>query len=129
MIVDTSALVAILRSEPEALIFAATLNAARRKMIAAPTYLESAMVMVGRKSAGGKIALDELLAEAGIEIVPFDSDAARIAVESFIRFGKGRHPAGLNFGDCISYALAKTEIMPLLFKGDDFRLTDVETAL
>ncbi|MGH6907202.1 MAG: type II toxin-antitoxin system VapC family toxin, partial [Aestuariivirga sp.] len=73
--------------------------------------------------------IDGFIREAGIQLIPFTAAAAMIAVQAFIKYGKGRHPAGLNFGDCMSYALAKTEVMPLLFKGEDFRLTDIEAAL
>lgn len=129
MIVDTSALIAILRDEPEARSIAKALRNARRKLLAAPTYLETSMAIAGRKALAGKAELDRLLVETGTDIVAFDEEAARAAVNAFLRYGKGRHPAGLNFGDCMSYALARTELMPLLFKGDDFRLTDVEAAL
>ena len=122
-------MIAILRDEPEARSIAKALKNARRKLLAAPTYVETSMVIAGRKALEGKAELDRLLAETGIEIVAFDAGAARAAVNAFIRYGKGRHPAGLNFGDWMSYALARTELMPLLFKGDDFRMTDVEVAL
>ncbi|MGQ0484057.1 MAG: type II toxin-antitoxin system VapC family toxin [Hyphomicrobiales bacterium] len=129
MIVDASALIAILRGEPDALEIAQSMKTAEPKVMAAPTYLEVCMVIVGRKGPGAKSDVDHLIANTGISIVPFSATAAHAATIAFIRFGKGRHPAGLNFGDCISYALAKTELMPLLFKGDDFRLTDIEAAL
>jgi ribonuclease VapC len=73
--------------------------------------------------------LDQFLRTASIEIVPFTADHAAVARQTFLRYGKGRHPAALNFGDCIAYATARLEAMPLLFKGDDFRLTDIEAAV
>lgn len=129
MIVDASALIAILLSEPDAPLLARALNTAEPRLMAAPTYLEVCMVVVGRKGPDAKLGIDHLIARSAISIVPFNGDAAQVAAEAFIKYGRGRHPAGLNFGDCISYALAKTEVMPLLFKGDDFRLTDIEAAL
>lgn len=87
------------------------------------------MVRIGRGRAQLADELDNLLDELGIELVPFDEPQARESQRAFIRFGKGRHPAGLNFGDCISYALARSMGLPLLFKGDDFAKTDVVPAL
>lgn len=129
MIVDSSAVVAILRRELDAPVYSEALARASRKIMAAPTFLEMSMVVIGRKGEAASAGIDRFILRAGIEIVPFTPAAALIAVDAFAKFGKGRHPAGLNFGDCISYAVAKTELMPLLFKGDDFRLTDVEAAL
>ena len=129
MIVDSSALVAILLGEAESLSFARALQAAPVKLIAAPTYLETCMVMVRRSGVEARQDVDDLMRRSEIQIVPFTPQAASLAVSAFLNFGKGRHPANLNFGDCISYAMTKTELMPLLFKGDDFRLTDVESAL
>ncbi len=102
---------------------------ARIKRIGAPSYLEICMVIAGRRMSGAIEDIDGFMHKAGIEIVPFTAAASKIAVQAFIKYGKGRHPARLNFGDCISYAMSKTELMPLLFKGDDFRLTDVEAAI
>lgn len=129
MIVDASALIAILLDEAEAREFARALKVAAPKLMAAPTYLEVCMVMVGRKGLAAKQNIDHLIASTGISVVPFDGAAAQAAAGAFIRYGKGRHPASLNFGDCISYALSKTEMLPLLFKGEDFRQTDVKAAL
>ncbi|MBC8037928.1 MAG: type II toxin-antitoxin system VapC family toxin [Rhizobiales bacterium] len=81
------------------------------------------------KGLAAKQNIDHLIASTGISVVPFDGAAAQAAAGAFIRYGKGRHPASLNFGDCISYALSKTEMLPLLFKGEDFRQTDVKAAL
>jgi len=92
-------------------------------------YLEASMVIVGRGRAQLTDLLDGLLSELAIELVPFDQQQARAGQTAFLRFGKGRHPAGLNFGDCVSYALAHSRGLPLLFKGADFAKTDVISAL
>ena len=86
------------------------------------------MVMIGRGAPGAADGLDALVRRRGIEIVPFDQEQALGSRAAFIRFGKGRHPAGLNFGDCFTYALAKVRAEPLLFKGDDFARTDLRPA-
>ncbi len=130
MIIDTSALVAILRNEGDANIYKAALQNAGPKYMAGPTYLEFCMVMIGQKGKEVKSELDQFLNELQINLRNFDENAAQVAVDAFLRYGKGRgHKAQLNFGDCISYAMSKTELMPLLFKGDDFRLTDVDCAI
>ena len=129
MIVDSSAAVAILLQEEDADMLFATLAARRARYMGAPTYLETSMVVTGRRPNQAAERVDRFIRETEIILLPFTAAAARVAVEAFLRYGKGRHKAGLNFGDCISYAVAKTEMMPLLFKGDDFRLTDIEAAL
>lgn len=128
MIVDSSALVAILESEAEADgIEDALLNAPVRRMSAA-TYVEIAVVIDARRNTILSRRLDEFLREAEINIEPVTVEQARIAREAYRDFGKGRHKAGLNLGDCFAYALAKDKGEPLLFKGSDFRRTDVEVA-
>lgn len=128
MVIDSSAIVAILQLEPEASRFSELIDRMHVNRIAAPNVLEIALVMGARKGAEGFIRMDAFLSAAGIETVPFTADHAAVARQAFMRYGKGRHPAGLNFGDCIAYATARLENMPLLFKGDDFRLTDIEVA-
>jgi ribonuclease VapC len=128
MIVDSSALVAIMLLEPEALPFTRLIAQAAAPKISAPTLLETNMVLSGRRGFVAEDRLKDYLAKARIATIPFTADHAAVARDAFMRYGKGRHPAGLNFGDCISYATARLEAMPLLFKGDDFRLTDVECA-
>jgi ribonuclease VapC len=125
MVIDTSALIAILEQEDDAQQFADAIAAASTRLISAATVLETGIVVVARHDdeAGGD--LDQLLRDALVEIVPVTEDHARLARDAFIRFGKGRHPARLNFGDCFSYALAKASGQPLLFKGNDFSQTDV----
>lgn len=129
MIVDSSAIVAILKKEPEAVEFAMLLQDARSARISAATYLESAIVIDGAKSAIASAGLDDLIADAAIAIEPVTPTQARIAREAYRDFGKGSgHPAKLNFGDCLAYALAKEKAAPLLFKGTDFQHTDVKCA-
>ncbi len=122
MIVDTSALIAILRDEPEARSFAIAIAEADRRRISAANYLEAAIVMDGSRDPIASRAFDDLLREAGIVIEPVTAEQAKIAREAYRDFGRGTgHPARLNFGDCFAYALAKTTGEPLLFKGDDLR--------
>ncbi|WP_317135280.1 type II toxin-antitoxin system VapC family toxin [Nguyenibacter vanlangensis] len=123
---DTSVLVAILRGEPDADEFLTRIVATDRCLLSSVSLLETSMVLAGRSpSLDAWTGLDQLVEAAGVEIVPFSADQAALAREAFLRFGKGRHPAGLNFGDCASYALAKIRNLPLLFKGDDFSQTDL----
>jgi ribonuclease VapC len=130
MVIDTSALIAIFRLEPEADVLLKAIVAAPRRAISALSVLEASMVMTGRGATPAPFEpLDEFLLEAGIEIVPFDAQQARLAREAFLRFGKGRHKAGLNLGDCASYAAAKATAAPLLYKGEDFRHTDLAAAV
>lgn len=128
MIVDTSALMAILFDEPDGDVIARTIHRAARAHISAPTVVEALIVAVAHFGPEGRSRLHELIDALRIEIVPFDEQLARLAGEAFQRFGKGRHPAGLNFGDCFSYALARAGGAPLLFKGDDFTRTDLKAA-
>lgn len=129
MIVDSSAIIAILTREPEALRFAALLTEARATRISAATYLETAVVIDSVRNPIVSAALDALLAQSKTTIEPVTPAQARIAREAYRNFGKGSgHPARLNFGDCFSYALAKDKAEPLLFKGTDFAATDIESA-
>jgi ribonuclease VapC len=128
IVVDTSAIVAILKVEHERDVFARII-AFEGCLFSTVGYLEASMVIVGRGRAQLTDLLDGLLSELAIELVPFDQQQARASQTAFIRFGKGRHPAGLNFGDCVSYALAHSRGLPLLFKGADFAKTDVISAL
>lgn len=129
MVIDTSALVAILLGEPECDEFVDRIAEAEDPMISAATLAEASIVMQGREGDGGVTDVDDLLARAGVRCVAVDDMQAYLALEGFHRYGKGRSPAGLNFGDCFSYALAKRFNRPLLFKGDDFRHTNVEPAV
>jgi ribonuclease VapC len=129
MIIDSSALVAVLRAEPGHDQFVRAIANARRRLIASPTLLETTMVLVGGWQDEIVDRLDAFLSAASIETIPFTADHAAVARRAFLRYGKGRHPAALNFGDCIAYAAARLEAMPLLFKGNDFKLTDIEPAV
>ena len=126
MIVDSSALIAILREEPEEPIFRGLLEAREESYMSAGTLIEVRMMAVTLNVVD---ELDELIAEFGIRVVPVDEHHADVAIEGFEKYGKGRNPARLNFGDLFSYALAKTRGEPLLFKGDDFAKTDVKSAV
>ncbi|MGD9540821.1 type II toxin-antitoxin system VapC family toxin [Methylocystis sp.] len=130
MIIDASALIAILRAEPEALAFAKEIATAKTPRISAASYVEAAAVIDSAGDAVASARLDELLNEAGVVIEPVTAEQARLARAAYRDFGKGRgHRAKLNFGDCFSYALAKAYREPLLYKGDDFTHTDVRSAL
>jgi ribonuclease VapC len=126
VIVDTSALIAILRDEPEAPVFAEAIAAAAACRMSAASFLEAAAVIDAGRDPVASRRFDELLAAAQIMIEPVSEMQARIAREAYRDFGKGSgHPAQLNFGDCFAYALAKETGEPLLFKGDDFHRTDI----
>ena len=129
MVVDTSALLAILLGEPERDQYIALLVGAEDPVISTATLVEASIVMQARIGDDGVRDLDDLLAVAALRPVAVDSDQARLARDCFARFGKGQAPAGLNFGDCFAYALSKATGEPLLFKGQDFRQTDVEPAI
>lgn len=129
MVIDTSALVAILADEPERAAFVAALERAEARLLSAATYLEAGIVICARYGDAGLIDLDRFLQTAEVEILPVDADQARIALRAFGQYGKGRHAAGLNYGDCFSYALAMASGEPLLFKGNDFSQTDVQAVV
>jgi ribonuclease VapC len=126
MIVDSSAVLAIFFEEPEAPRFATLLAAPGAKRISAVNYLECA-IKLDNVAEGASLELDAFLEDAGIEVAAVTHAHARTARLAHRRFGKGRHPAGLNLGDCFAYALAKASGEPLLFKGDDFSRTDLAT--
>jgi ribonuclease VapC len=129
MIIDTSALIAILRDEPDARRFAEAIEAASERRISAATYVELGAVIDGARDAVASRRVDELIDVARITIEPVTATQARVAREAYRDFGKGsHHAAGLNFGDCFAYALTKETGEPLLFKGDDFSRTDITAA-
>lgn len=129
IVVDSSALIAILRRETEADDFLGIIAAAQDCLLSSVTLLETSMVLAGRTGDATSWAeLDALIARAGMQVVAHDATLAEAARTAFLRYGKGRHPAGLNFGDCASYALARNRSLPLLFKGDDFSRTDLRGA-
>jgi ribonuclease VapC len=126
VIVDTSALIAILRDEGDAKTFAMAIAGADRRRLSAANYVETAIVIDGSRNPIASRHFDDLLREAEIVIEPVTEEQARIAREAYRDFGRGSgHPAGLNFGDCFAYALAKALREPLLFKGDDFGYTGI----
>jgi ribonuclease VapC len=129
VVLDTSALLAVLLGEPERDPLIAALADAADPLISAATLVEASIVMQAKTGDSGVADLDELLAAAGVRCVAVDSVQAHLAREAFARFGKGRAPAGLNFGDCFSYALARATDRPLLFNGSDFSATDVTPAI
>ena len=127
MVIDTSAVMAILLGEPEAAPFAAAIEADPTRLMSAATAFEAALLIETRKGPSGGREFDLLMHRAQIDLVPFTAEQFDAARDVWRRFGKGRHAAGLNLGDCISYSLAATSGEPLLFKGDDFGLTNVQT--
>ncbi|MYE20757.1 MAG: type II toxin-antitoxin system VapC family toxin [Rhodospirillales bacterium] len=128
MVIDTSALVAILQDEPERGAFNEAIEAADRRSMSVVSFVEASMILETRFGPDGVRALDLVIAKADIELVPVDAEQAHAARTAFRAYGKRRHPAGLNFGDCFAYALARTLGEPLLFNGSDFSLTDVDVS-
>lgn len=129
MILDSSAIVAILREEPEALEFGAVLQAAHAPKLSAASYVETGIVIDSGRNAAASAQLDVLVQRMNITVEPVTPTQAKIAREAYRDFGKGSgHAARLNFGDCLAYALAKEKSEPLLFKGTDFQHTDVRCA-
>jgi ribonuclease VapC len=129
MVVDTSALVAILLGEPDAERFARALDDAPVRLLSAVTRVELSCVIEGRKGETGRADVELLLRDGGFEIVSVTPQQAEVAIDAFRRFGRGRHRARLNIGDCFVYALAVVTDHTLLFKGDDFIHTDIRPAL
>jgi ribonuclease VapC len=125
MVIDTSALLALLLNEPDALRIAQAIEAASIRLVSAATFLETSIIIESKKGEAGGRELELLLYRASIEVAPVDQDQAEIARQAWRRYGKGRHPAGLNHGDCFANALAIQRRLPLLFRGDDFAQTDV----
>ena len=125
MVIDTSALVAILQDEPERGRFNQAIESAERRAMSVASFVETSMIIESRFGPEGIRDLDLFIAKAAIELVPVDVDQAHIARTAFRDYGKRRHPAGLNYGDCFPYALARVLDEPLLFKGTDFSRTDV----
>jgi len=125
MVLDTSALLALLLDEPEAEDFRAAVEEDTTRLVSAATLLETALVIEARKGEPGGRELDTLIHKADVVVVPVDAEHVFEARRAYRRFGKGRHAAGLNFGDVFAYALARTAGEALLFKGDDFAKTDI----
>lgn len=128
MVVDTSALLAILQDEPERRALNEAIEAADSLSMSVATFIEASIVLEARVGASGVRDLDLFIERAGIALIGVDVEQARTARRAFARYGKGRHQAGLNFGDCFSYALAHVLGESLLYKGDDFMHTDLVAA-
>ncbi len=128
MVIDTSAILAILQDEPERRAFNRLIEAAETCWLSAAAFVETSIVLEARYGPRGLRSFDYYVSKAQIQLAPVDAEQAMIARLAFSRFGKGRHPAALNYGDCFSYALAKSRGEVLLFKGNDFSQTDVTRA-
>jgi ribonuclease VapC len=128
MVVDSSALLAIMFLEPEAQRFTQLIQASRAPLLSAVNFLEASILVESRRGIAKRDLFDTFVAESGIRLQPVTRAQAVIARDAYRRFGKGNHPAGLNFGDCFAYALAKERNLPLLFKGEDFARTDLDPA-
>ena len=130
MIVDTSAVVAILKREPDApRLLDAILSVGDGSLISAGSAIELAVVATRMTPPATEEECRTFLRKAAVDIAPVDEEQVRLAWNAFATYGRGRHPAGLNYGDCFAYALAKARDLPLLFKGEDFAATDVKRAL
>ncbi len=127
MVIDSSALVAILANEPKARLMAEAMAADPKRLVSAVSVLETGIVIEARYGDAGGRELDLLLHRCRMDVVPLTSEHVELARDAYRQFGKGSHPAGLNLGDCASYALAKSSGEPLLFKGNDFGQTDLRT--
>lgn len=125
MVIDTSALLAILLDEAERRAFSLAIESADRRLLSAANLVEVSIVLESRFGGEGVRALDRLLEIAAVEVVAVDRAQALVAREAHRNYGKGRHPAALNYGDCFAYALSRTTTEPLLYKGSDFSQTDV----
>ncbi len=126
MVIDTSALIAILLGEPESARLAKAIAETPVRLMSAFSALETAVVIEAKKGESGGRELDLLLHRAQVDIVPLNAEQMALARSAWRRFGKGRHAAGLNLGDCCAYALSQYAAYPLLFKGDDFPQTDLQ---
>jgi ribonuclease VapC len=125
MVIDTSAVIAVLLNESTAMRIAQAIEAGSPRLLSVANLLETSIVIESRKGEAGSRELDLFVYRASIEPIAVDPDQMEIARLAWRRFGKGRHPAGLNYGDCFAYALAKSRDLPLLFQGDDFSQTDI----
>jgi ribonuclease VapC len=128
IVVDTSALVAVVRHEPERKDFLDIINTAESASISIVTVVETASVVCGRRLMGTRAHVEQLVESLGLIVQVVDDQQQSFALDALLTFGRGRHPAKLNLGDCFAYALAKTLNAPLLFKGDDFAKTDIVPA-
>jgi len=125
MVIDTSAVIAILHDEPERRQFLDAVEGAAARLMSVATFVETSMVVEGRRGAQGLRLYDRLAQRLAIELVPVDVEQGQVARDAFSRYGRGRHPASLTLGDCFTYALASVASEPVLCKGDDFAQTDI----
>lgn len=128
MVIDTSAIVAILRNEPEAGALERSLVVDPVRLIPATCVLEARMVLISRRGEHALAEIDLWISKIAADLIPVDAELVDLATEAWLTYGKGRHPAALNFVDCLSYALARRADEPLLFIGNDFSQTDIEAA-
>jgi ribonuclease VapC len=128
MVIDSSAIVAVMLRQPGWEHLVQVIEGAEFVAVGAPTLCETAMVLTSRLGGDPRAKLERFLGEAEVEVIPFTAEHYEVAVSAFLRFGKGRHPAALNFGDCLSYATARVAGMPLLYAGEDFARTDLQSA-
>jgi ribonuclease VapC len=128
MVVDSSIIVAIIREESDAAVWIDILDRTPQAFLSVVSYVETSMVIAGRRSDADLDRVDATLKALHVSVVPVTVDQGAVALAGFLRFGRGRHSAGLNIGDCFAYALAKSRGLPLLFKGDDFAKTDIVPA-
>ena len=126
MVIDSSAIIAVLLNEANAAQIAEAIDSGSQRLLSAASLLEASIVIETRKGEAAGRELDLLIYRAAIEVVAVDQDQVEIARIAWRRYGKGRHPAGLNYGDCFSYALARSRGLPLLFQGEDFSRTDIK---
>jgi ribonuclease VapC len=129
VVVDSSAILALLLNEPDAQTYRVAINEDQTRLVSAATLLEVSLVVERRNGEAGGRELDVLISKTGIEVVPVDGDQVFEARRAWRKFGRGRHPAALNYGDLFSYALSRTTGEPLLFKGNDFARTDIGRVL
>lgn len=128
MVIDTSVLIALQMGEPGHRELARKIGAAPVVVVGAPTMFEATMVLVGKVGDEARLLVDQLMRQLDAEVVPFTREHYESAGRAFLRYGKGRHPAALNFGDCMAYAVASVSGLPLLYTGNDFSRTDVRRA-
>lgn len=128
MVLDSSAILAVILHEPGWEFIERRITETPLVAAGAPTLVETGIVLCARVGRGGRSLLDEFLRHAQVEVIPFTMEHYGVAVDAFERYGKGRHPAGLNFGDCLTYSVARLAGLPLLFAGKDFVKTDVVSA-
>ncbi len=129
MVVDTSAVLAILLEEPDAADYAQLIEDDPAPLMSAASVFETGIVLISRHGQEARSDLRDFMEQAGMQVEPVTVEQAELALDAYQRFGKGRHRAGLNFGDCFAYALSKAMGQPLLFKGEDFSQTDIETVV